>query len=93
MALAARAQQEALLQLVSFASLSASFTAPALRPPIGPDLNLRDILLFVYVLWRRFFTRKLHPFVAYFGALSHGDAQHAVTERISSSRIPCLLLL
>lgn len=89
MALAARAQQEALLQLVSFASLSASFTAPALRPPIGPD----DILLFVYVLWRRFFTRKLHPFVAYFGALSHGDAQHAVTERISSSRIPCLLLL
>lgn len=41
MALAARAQQEALLQLVSFASLSASFTAPALRPPIGPDLNLR----------------------------------------------------
>lgn len=36
MALAARAQQEALLQLVSFASLSASFTAPALWPPLEP---------------------------------------------------------
>ena len=47
MALAARAQQEALLQLVSFASLSASFTAPALWPPLEPGFF--SILLFAYV--------------------------------------------
>lgn len=70
MALAARAQQEALLQLVSFASLSASFTAPALWPPLEPGFF--SILLFAYVFRRRFYTRKLHPFVAYFGALIIG---------------------
>lgn len=91
MALAARAQQEALLQLVSFASLSASFTAPALRPPIGPDLNLRHPSFCVRLL-AALFHSQVASFVAYFGALSHGDARHAVTERISLSQIPCLLL-